>query len=118
MDWVCLAGFMRIVSPVMLDAFPNRIINIHPSLLPAFPGLHAQQQAFDAGVQVTGCTVHMVDQGVDTGPIIAQGTVPVLAGDTPVLWTGSFGWSTRCSSAVLRWAATGMLRYGPSGCCR
>lgn len=75
-SWVALAGFMRIITPVFLDAFPGRVINIHPSLLPAFPGINAQQQAFDAGVEVTGATVHFVDAGMDTGPIIAQGAVP------------------------------------------
>jgi len=78
---VVLAGFMRIVGPAILGAFPDRIINIHPSLLPAFPGLHAPQQAIDAGVSVTGCTVHRVDEGVDTGAILAQGAVVVLPTD-------------------------------------
>lgn len=80
-EWVALAGFMRLLTPVFLDAFPRRIINIHPSLLPAFPGVDSQRQAFDYGVKVTGCTVHFVDGGVDTGPIIAQRAVPVLADD-------------------------------------
>ena len=75
-SWVALAGFMRIITPVFLDAFPGRVINIHPSLLPAFPGVNAQQQAYDAGVAVTGATVHFVDAGMDTGPVIAQGVVP------------------------------------------
>ena len=75
-SWVALAGFMRIITPVFLDAFPGRVINIHPSLLPAFPGVNAQQQAYDAGVAVTGATVHFVDAGMDTGPGIAQGVVP------------------------------------------
>ena len=74
-SWVALAGFMRIITPVFLDAFPGRVINIHPSLLPAFPGVNAQQQAYDAGVAVTGATVHFVDAGMDTGPVIAQGEV-------------------------------------------
>lgn len=80
-EWVCLAGFMRLVTPVFLDAFPWRVLNIHPSLLPAFPGLHAQEQALAHGVTVAGCTVHLVDAGTDTGPIIAQAAVPVLQGD-------------------------------------
>jgi len=80
-DWVVLAGFMRIVGRGFLDAFGGRVVNIHPSLLPAFPGLHAQQQALDYGVKVAGCTVHLVDEGTDTGPIIAQAAVPVLDGD-------------------------------------
>lgn len=81
-DVVVLAGFMRIVTPVLLDAFPHRVVNIHPALLPAFPGVHAQRQALAYGVRVSGCTVHFVDTGMDTGPIIAQATVPVLDDDT------------------------------------
>jgi len=81
-DLVVLAGFMRIISPALLKAFPHRIMNIHPALLPAFPGLHAQKQAFDYGVKMTGCTVHFVDEGVDTGPIIIQAVVPVYDEDT------------------------------------
>lgn len=80
---VVLAGFMRIVKPGLLDAFPNRVLNIHPSLLPAFPGLAAWEQAVNYGAKVAGCTVHFVDAGMDTGPIILQRTVPVLDGDTP-----------------------------------
>lgn len=81
-DLVCLAGFMRIISPTLLKSFSGRIINIHPALLPSFPGLHAQKQAFDYGVKVSGCTVHFVDEGTDTGPIIIQTAVPVMEGDT------------------------------------
>jgi phosphoribosylglycinamide formyltransferase-1 len=72
---------MRLLTPTMLDGFKNRIINIHPSLLPAFPGVDAQRQAFDYGVKVTGCTVHLVDEGTDTGPILMQRAVPVLESD-------------------------------------
>lgn len=79
---VCLAGYMRIVGRVILEAFPNRVINIHPALLPAFPGLHGQQQAWDYGVKFSGCTVHFVDEGMDTGPIIIQTVVPVYDDDT------------------------------------
>ncbi len=79
--WVALAGFMRIIGPAMLAAFPARIVNVHPALLPAFPGLHAQRQALAAGARISGCTVHLVDAGMDTGPILAQAAVPVLAGD-------------------------------------
>jgi phosphoribosylglycinamide formyltransferase-1 len=76
-----LAGFMRLLTPAFLAAFPQRVVNIHPALLPAFPGTHAQRQAFAYGVKVSGCTVHFVDSGTDTGPIIAQAVVPVLDGD-------------------------------------
>ena len=79
--WVVLAGFMRILTPSFLAAFQGRVLNIHPSLLPAFPGVNAIQQALAHGVKVTGCTVHWVEQGVDSGPIIAQRAVPVLPGD-------------------------------------
>lgn len=81
-ELVILAGFMRIVSEVMVNAFPNMIMNIHPALLPAFPGLNAQKQALDYGVRFSGCTVHFVDIGTDTGPIILQATVPVKEDDT------------------------------------
>src|SRR5207244_2428896 len=77
-----LAGYMKIVTRVLIDAYPNRIMNIHPSLLPSFPGLKAQQQALDWGVKVSGCTVHFVTEGVDTGPIIRQAAVPVQENDT------------------------------------
>jgi phosphoribosylglycinamide formyltransferase-1 len=80
-DLVCLAGYMRLLSPDFIRAFSNRIVNIHPSLLPAFPGMDAQRQALEYGVKVTGCTVHLVDEHLDHGPIILQKTVPVLDGD-------------------------------------
>ncbi len=81
-DWVILAGYMRVLTPAFIAAFPERILNIHPSLLPAFPGLHPQQQALDAGATVSGCTVHFVDEQVDHGTIVLQRTVPILPGDT------------------------------------
>jgi phosphoribosylglycinamide formyltransferase-1 len=80
-DLVCLAGYMRLLSPQFIRAFPNRIVNIHPSLLPAFPGLDAQKQAVEHGVKISGCTVHFVDEHLDHGPIILQKTVPVLETD-------------------------------------
>jgi phosphoribosylglycinamide formyltransferase-1 len=80
-ELVVLAGFMRLLSAVLLSAYPMRVVNIHPALLPAFPGVHAQRQALDYGVRVTGCTVHLVDAGTDTGPILAQAVVPVRDDD-------------------------------------
>jgi phosphoribosylglycinamide formyltransferase-1 len=81
-DLVCLAGYMRLLSPCFIEAFRGRILNIHPSLLPSFPGLDAQRQALAHGVKFSGCTVHFVDETLDGGPIIAQRVVPVLEGDT------------------------------------
>lgn len=81
-DLVCLAGYMRLLSPYFVAAFPNRIVNIHPSLLPAFPGLEAQRQALEHGVKFTGCTVHFVDENLDAGPIIIQAVVPIKDCDT------------------------------------
>jgi phosphoribosylglycinamide formyltransferase 1 len=81
-DLVILAGFMRIIGKPLIEAFPSRIMNIHPALLPAFPGLHGQKQALEHGVKISGCTVHFVDEGMDTGPIIIQAAVPVYSGDT------------------------------------
>ncbi len=81
-DLVCLAGYMRILSPYFIHEFPLRILNIHPALLPAFKGLNAQKQALDYGVRVSGCSVHFVDEGVDSGPVILQAVVPVEDGDT------------------------------------
>ncbi len=80
-ETVVLAGFMRVLSETFVSAFPRRIVNVHPALCPAFPGLHAARQALDAGARITGCTVHLVDTGVDTGPILAQAAVPILDGD-------------------------------------
>lgn len=81
-ELVCLAGFMRLLSASFIQAFPNRVLNIHPSLLPAFPGLDAQRQALEHGVKITGCTVHLVDEFLDSGPILIQSAVPVLDADT------------------------------------
>lgn len=82
-DLVCLAGYMRLLTPVFVGAFPQSILNIHPSLLPAFPGIEAQQKALEYGVKISGCTVHFVDESMDHGPIIRQATVPVRDDDTP-----------------------------------
>lgn len=82
-DLICLAGYMRVLSPEFIEAYRGRILNIHPSLLPAFPGLKAQQQALDHGAQTSGCTVHFVDETLDGGPVISQLEVPVHEGDTP-----------------------------------
>jgi len=82
-DLVCLAGFMRLLSPYFIREFPNRILNIHPALLPAFPGLEAQHQAWEYGVKISGCSVHFVDEHLDHGPIIVQTSVPVMNDDTP-----------------------------------
>ena len=81
-EWVCLAGYMRLLSPSFIAAYRGRILNVHPSLLPAFPGLAAQRQALEHGVKVSGCTVHFVDEGLDSGPIVVQKAVPVADGDT------------------------------------
>ncbi len=82
-ELVILAGYMKIVTPVLINAYANRMMNIHPSLLPSFPGLEVQKKALDWGVKIAGCTVHFVTEGVDEGPIITQAAVPVLDGDTP-----------------------------------
>ncbi len=81
-ELVCLAGFMRVLTPVFVHAFPSRILNIHPALLPSFPGTHGPKQALDYGVRFSGCTVHFLDEGVDTGPVIVQAVVPVYDDDT------------------------------------
>ncbi|MGB3511607.1 MAG: phosphoribosylglycinamide formyltransferase [Microcoleaceae cyanobacterium] len=82
-EWVVMAGWMRIVTKVLIDAFPNKVINIHPSLLPSFRGIKAVEQALESGVKITGCTVHLVDVEVDSGPILMQAAVPILPDDTP-----------------------------------
>ncbi len=81
-EWIVMAGWMRVVTPVLIDAFPDRIINIHPSLLPSFKGVQAVEQALDAGVKITGCTVHLVRLEIDSGPILIQSAVPILPDDT------------------------------------
>lgn len=113
---VVLAGFMRLVTPVLLDAFPHRVINIHPSLLPAFPGVHAQAQALRYGVRVTGCTVHLVDAGMDTGPILAQATVPVLDGDDEAsLIARILEKEHELLPKVLQWIAEGRVEVAARG---
>ena len=110
-DCVVLAGFMRIVTTTVLDAFPNRVVNVHPALLPAFPGLHAQRQALEYGVAVSGCTVHFVDAGMDTGPIIAQAPVPVLdADDEESLIARILQKEHELLPLVLQWIAEGRIR--------
>jgi phosphoribosylglycinamide formyltransferase-1 len=117
-DLVCLAGYMRIVTPSFLQAFaPSpasrgcpRVLNIHPALLPSFPGLHAQRQALAAGVKLSGCTVHFVDEGTDTGPIVAQAAVPVLPGDTEeTLSARILAEEHRLYPQVVAWVAAGRL---------
>jgi phosphoribosylglycinamide formyltransferase-1 len=112
---VALAGFMRIQSPWFPGHWAGRIINIHPSLLPAFKGLHVQQQAIDAGARVSGCTVHFVTPELDSGPIIAQAAVPVLAGDTAeALATRILRQEHRLYPLVVRWFAEGRVRLAGS----
>jgi len=109
-ELVVLAGFMRVLTAAFLDAFPQRVINIHPALLPAFPGVHAQKQAFDHGVKLAGCTVHFVDKGTDTGPIIAQAAVPVLPDDDEdSLGKRILGEEHRLLPAVVRAVASGQV---------
>ncbi|HEY1585554.1 MAG TPA: phosphoribosylglycinamide formyltransferase [Polyangia bacterium] len=110
-ELVALAGFMRLLTPTFLGAFPHRVVNIHPALLPAFPGIHAQKQALDYGARVTGCTVHFVDEGCDTGPIIAQATVPVLDGDDEAaLTTRILAEEHRLYPAAIRAIADGRVQ--------
>jgi phosphoribosylglycinamide formyltransferase-1 len=117
-DLVCLAGYMRIVTPAFLQAFgPSsgsrgcpRVVNIHPALLPSFPGLHGPRQALAAGVKVAGCTVHFVDEGTDTGPVIAQAAVPVLDGDTEdTLAARILEQEHRLYPQAVQWMAQGRL---------
>jgi phosphoribosylglycinamide formyltransferase-1 len=109
-ELVVLAGFMRLLSRAFLDHFPQRVINIHPALLPAFPGLDAQRQAWEYGVKFSGCSVHFVDDGVDTGPIIAQAVVPVLDMDTPeTLAERILAEEHRLYPQVVKWLAEGRV---------
>lgn len=109
-DCVVLAGFMRLITETLLEAFPNRIVNVHPALLPSFPGTHAQRQALQYGVGLSGCTVHFVDAGVDTGPIIAQGPVPVLDDDDEAsLSARILAKEHELLPAVLQWIADGKV---------
>ena len=110
-EWVVLAGFMRVLTPAFLAAFPQRVLNIHPALCPAFPGIDAQAQALAHGVRVTGCTVHLVDEGVDSGPIIAQAVVPVLDGDDrDALAARLLVREHQLLVAALRWIAEGRVQ--------
>jgi phosphoribosylglycinamide formyltransferase-1 len=112
---VVLAGFMRLVTDVMLDAFPMRIVNVHPALLPSFPGVHAQRQAIEYGARVSGCTVHFVDRGTDTGPIIAQAAVPVLDGDDEeALRLRILEQEHALLPRVLQWLAEGRVEVAPA----
>jgi phosphoribosylglycinamide formyltransferase-1 len=110
-DFVCLAGFMRLLSATFIRQFPNRILNIHPSLLPAFAGLDAQHQALEHGVKITGCTVHFVDEELDAGPIVIQAAVPVLAGDdVPTLSARILREEHRIYAEALRIVLSGRFR--------
>ncbi len=110
-DLVCLAGFMRMISPVLIQAYPSRILNIHPALLPSFPGLHAQRQALEHGVKVTGVTVHFVDEETDTGPIILQKAVPVLDHDTEeTLSRRILKWEHRLYPEAIQLVAEGKVK--------
>ncbi|VVB51125.1 Phosphoribosylglycinamide formyltransferase [uncultured archaeon] len=107
---VCLAGYMRIVSAELLNQFPNSVMNIHPALLPSFPGLHAQKQAFEHGVKISGCTVHFADPQVDAGPIIIQAAVPVHSGDTEkTLADRILVEEHKCYPLAIKWFAEGRL---------
>jgi phosphoribosylglycinamide formyltransferase-1 len=110
-EWVLLAGFMRVVTPTLLDGFPGRVINIHPALLPSFPGLQGQRQAFEANVPIAGATVHFVSAETDAGPIIAQGAVLRVDGDTlESLTQRILAIEHRLFPMVMAWAAAGRLR--------
>ncbi len=109
-QWLCLAGYMRLVTGTLLDAFPQRVLNIHPALLPAFPGTHGQAQALAYGTTVAGATVHLVDDGTDTGPVIAQGVVPVRQDDDEAsLGARILQLEHQLYPMALRWAVEGRL---------
>lgn len=115
-DLILLAGFMRIFTPAFIDRYPRRILNIHPSLLPSFPGLHTHRQALEAGVKVHGCTVHVVTPSLDAGPIVGQAAVPVLAGDTEdTLAQRVLAAEHRLYPQAVRWFAEGRVRFDPHG---
>jgi phosphoribosylglycinamide formyltransferase-1 len=110
-ELVCLAGFMRVLGSAFLGAFPGRVLNIHPALLPSFPGLHAARQALLHGVKIAGCTVHFVDEGTDTGPIVVQAAVPVLPGDDEAsLSARILAEEHRIYPLAVRWIAEGAVR--------
>lgn len=110
-ELVCLAGFMRLVGKALLSAFPSRVLNVHPALLPSFPGMHAQRQAVEYGVKVSGVTVHFVDEGTDTGPVIAQAAVPVLDGDDEAALSARILLEEhRLYPEVVRWLARGAVK--------
>ena len=112
-EYVVMAGYMRMVTPVMLNAFPDRVLNLHPALLPSFKGAHAIQDAFEAGVKVTGVTVHFANEEYDKGPIVAQCAVPVREGDTlDALEERIHGVEHELSPEVLRWIAAGRVSGG------
>jgi phosphoribosylglycinamide formyltransferase-1 len=111
---VVMAGFMRLVTHVLLDAFPWRVLNVHPALLPAFPGVHAPKQALEGGVRIAGCTVHLVDGGTDTGPIVAQAAVPVFDGDDEeTLRRRILSREHELLPMVLQWIAEGRVSVEP-----
>ncbi len=113
-ELVCLAGYMRLLGQPVLNAYAGRILNIHPSLLPAFPGLHAQRQALQRGVRLSGCTVHFVDAGMDTGPIVGQIAVPVLPEDSEeTLSARILEQEHRLYPRAIRWVAEGRVRLEP-----
>lgn len=114
--WVALAGFMRLLSTEFLSAFPKQVLNIHPSLLPAYPGLHAQRQALERGARISGASVHFVDEGCDTGSVIAQGAVPVLPTDhLEDLQSRILKMEHRVYPMALRWAVEGKVKLTDTG---